>query len=44
MTAKKDTAVAIMSGNFVVDLLLNALMSNRAALMLGVTHLLSSVS
>jgi len=35
MTAKKDVVVAIMSGTFVIELLLNALMFNRAALMLG---------
>ena len=43
MTAKKDVVVAIMRGTFVIELVLNALMFNRAALMLGGTHLLSVV-
>ncbi len=43
MTAKKDVVVAIMSGTFMIELLLNALTFNRAALILGGTHLLSIV-
>ena len=38
MTAKKDVVVAIMSGTFVIESLLNALTFNRAALMLDGTH------
>ena len=40
MTAKKDVVVAIMSGTFVIELLLSAFTFNRAALMLGGAHLL----
>ena len=36
--AKKDAVVAIMSGTFVIELLLDALTFNRAALILGGTH------
>ena len=43
MTAENDVAVAIMSGNLVIELLLKSLTFNRAALMLGGTHLLSRV-
>ena len=35
MTAKKDVVVAIMSGTFVIELLLNALPLSRVAVKLG---------
>jgi len=39
MTAKRAVVVAIMSGIFVIGLLLNALMFNNAQLTLGGTHI-----
>src|SRR5258706_15471278 len=43
MTEKNDVVVATMSGTFVIELLLNTLTFNRAALVLGGPHLLSVV-